>query len=47
MAISGTIARLLTSLKPVLPKGGTLLEIGEANWYGDVVPDFPCSNLDN
>lgn len=44
MAISGTHYRLLASIKDKLPSGGTLLEIGEANWYGDVAPDFPCTN---
>jgi len=39
MAISATHARLFRSLP--LPRGGSLLEIGEANWYGDVEPDFP------
>lgn len=47
MAISGTHYRLLKSIQPLLPLGGSLLEIGEANWYGDgdIVPDFPCSDL--
>lgn len=44
MAISSTHAALLKRLKPLLPHGGTLLEIGEANWYGDVDPDFPSDN---
>jgi SAM-dependent methyltransferase len=44
MAISGTHVRLLRSLRDILPRGGSLLEIGEANWYGDVAPDFPCPN---
>jgi len=47
MAISGTLVRLLTDLRPLLPKGGTLLEIGEANWYGDLIPEFPCHNPHN
>lgn len=38
MAISSTLYRLLKQLKPLLPHGGTLLEIGEANWYGDIDP---------
>lgn len=42
MAISGTHYQLLKSIRHVLPPGGSLLEIGEANWYGDVEPDFPC-----
>jgi hypothetical protein len=33
MAISSTHAALFRSLP--LPRGGSLLEIGEANWYGD------------
>jgi hypothetical protein len=46
MAISAPHYRLLKSLKPILPVGGTLLEIGEANWYGDIEPDFPCGDTD-
>lgn len=42
MAISATHYELLKRLQPLLPRGGTLLEIGEANWYGDIEPDFPC-----
>lgn len=38
MAISATHYELLSNLKPLLPKGGSLLEIGEANWYGDLDP---------
>lgn len=38
MAISAPHYRLFKSLKPILPHGGTLLEIGEANWYGDLDP---------
>lgn len=38
MAITAPHYRLFKSLKPLLPQGGTLLEIGEANWYGDVDP---------
>jgi SAM-dependent methyltransferase len=41
MAISATHYHLLCSLRDKLPHGGTLLEIGEANWYGDIQPDFP------
>lgn len=40
MAITSTHYRLLRDLKPILPHGGKLLEIGEANWYGDFEPDF-------
>lgn len=47
MAISSTHYRLLRELKPLLPHGGALLEIGEANWYGDAVPDFPCRDTTN
>lgn len=36
MAISRTHYELFRSLP--LPRGGTLLEIGEANWYGDLDP---------
>jgi hypothetical protein len=45
MAISSPHAEILKGL--VLPRGGTLLEIGEANWYGDVEPDFPCRDKSN
>lgn len=45
MAISGTHYRLLKSIQPLLPIGGSLLEIGEANWYGDIEPDFPCRDI--
>jgi SAM-dependent methyltransferase len=38
MAISATHHQLLSHLKPLLPQGGTLLEIGQANWYGDLDP---------
>ncbi len=38
MAISAPHHQLLSHLKPLLPQGGSLLEIGEANWYGDVDP---------
>lgn len=47
MAISATHHQLLKSVQPILPRGGTLLEIGEANWYGDVAPDFPCRDTGN
>lgn len=36
MAITATHYELLKSLP--IPRGSTLLEIGEANWYGDVDP---------
>lgn len=38
MAISKVFAELFRSLP--LPHGGTLLEIGEANWYGEVPAEF-------
>lgn len=38
MAISAPHYHLFKSLKPILPVGGRLLEIGEANWYGDLDP---------
>lgn len=47
MAISGTQYRLLKRIQHVLPRGGTVLEIGEANWYGDDEPDFPCRDKTN
>lgn len=42
MAISAPHYHLFKSLKPILPLRGRLLELGEANWYGDIEPDFPC-----
>lgn len=41
MAISATHYRILRELKQrgVLPQGGSILEIGQANWYGDMDPD--------
>ncbi len=41
MAISGPLYKLLRQIQPMLPRGGSLLEIGEANWYGDLEPHFP------
>ena len=38
MAITATHYELFKSLP--LPRGGSLLEIGEANWYGDVDPQM-------
>jgi SAM-dependent methyltransferase len=38
LAISATHHTLLSRIKPLLPQGGSLLEIGEANWYGDLDP---------
>lgn len=38
MAISGTHYQLLKKLSPLVPRGGSILEIGEANWYGDIDP---------
>lgn len=47
MAITGPTYRILRELAPMLPRGGSLLEIGEANWYGDIAPDFPCRDKAN
>jgi SAM-dependent methyltransferase len=47
MAISAPCYQLLKSLKPILTRGGKLLEIGEANWYGDVAPDFQVDEPEN
>lgn len=47
MAISATHYELLKRLQSHLPRGGTLLEIGEANWYRDVEPDFQCPEPSN
>lgn len=38
MAISATHYQILRELQPLLTRGGSLLEIGEANWYGDQNP---------
>lgn len=43
MAITATHVKLYRELQPHLPHGGTLLEIGEANWYGDAAPEFDTS----
>lgn len=45
MAITKTHAELFRSLP--IPHGSSLLEIGEANWYGEIEPDFPCRNIRN
>lgn len=45
MAISAPHYHLFKSLQPILPQGGTLLEIGEANWYGEREPDFEYAGL--
>lgn len=45
MAISATHFELLSRLKPILPRGGSLLEIGEANWYGDIPPVTTLAEL--
>jgi SAM-dependent methyltransferase len=42
MAITSPHYRILREIQPMLPRGGTLLEIGEAEWYGEIEPDFPC-----
>jgi hypothetical protein len=47
MAISATHYALLKSLKAELPYRGKLLEIGEANWYGDVPPLSLLDDCDN
>lgn len=47
MAISAPHYQLLKSIKHLLPVGGSLLEIGEANWYGDMEPDFPYEEKEN
>jgi hypothetical protein len=41
MAISATHFSILKELKSrgILPQGGRILEIGEANWYGDFSPE--------
>lgn len=39
MAISATHYELLSRIAPLIPRGGSLLEIGEANWYGDLQPE--------
>lgn len=46
MSITAPHYRFLKSLKRSLPEGGSLLEIGEANWYGDILPDFQCLEVD-
>lgn len=40
MAISGNHYRLLKEHAPLFKRGGALLEIGEANWFGDTEPEF-------
>lgn len=45
MAISATHFALLCRLQPLLPRGGSLLEIGEANWYGDIPPAASLAEL--
>lgn len=44
MSITAPHYRFLNSLKRSLPSASSLLEIGEANWYGDVTPDFECAS---
>lgn len=39
MAISATHHHLLMKLQPLLSSGSAILEIGEANWYGDISPE--------
>lgn len=38
MAISAAHYRLMIEHRDILPRGGDVLQIGEANWYGDVDP---------
>lgn len=38
MAISEAHFHLMTSLRDQLPRGGDVLQIGDANWYGDLNP---------
>lgn len=38
MALTAPLVRILRELQPLLHRGGSLLEIGEANWYGDIDP---------
>jgi hypothetical protein len=38
MAITGVHFQLLAEHAPLFKRGGALLEIGEANWYGDLNP---------
>lgn len=40
MALTAPLVRILRELQPLLPRGGSLLEIGEANWYGDIDPEI-------
>lgn len=48
MAITGLHYNLLRQLKSagILPQGGTVLEIGEANWYGDTNPEVLWEHID-
>jgi hypothetical protein len=49
MAISATHYMILRELKQrgVLPQGGSILEIGQANWYGDAPPSIVDPGLPN
>lgn len=38
MAISAVHYRLMCEHRELLPRGGDVLQIGDANWYGDVDP---------
>lgn len=42
MAISAVHYTLLKEHAPLLVRGGSLLEIGEANWYGDIEAPEGC-----
>ena len=47
MAISATLYSLLSQIHP--PTGCHILELGEANWYGDLNPEglFPLTDKEN
>lgn len=49
MAITGLHYNLLRQLKAsgILPQGGRVLEIGEANWYGDTCPEVLIDDILN
>lgn len=49
MAISGVHYQIMREIQQLFPRGGSLLQIGEANWYGDLDPHglFPCPNTDS
>lgn len=45
MAISAVHYQLLKEHAHLFPRGGSLLEIGEANWYGDMPPQEFCDAM--